>query len=200
MVRNIHKILGLFFGLFLFIICLSGAALEFIPRSTTIGMKALQLHRWMLDIPAQKGDMTFGKLLVALSTLAMLGLIITGIVLWWRQGRIKFLRSLTVIFGKGTFPLLRSSHVAIGMYVSLLMLAIVLTGLTWSFGWWRNIIYGLFPTADTSVVKGMIYGLHTGNIGGMITKIIWFLAALFGMTLPVTGYWMWFRKCKKKRK
>ncbi|MDR1289884.1 MAG: PepSY domain-containing protein [Planctomycetaceae bacterium] len=46
----------------------------------------------------------------------------------------------------------------------------------------------------------LFYQLHTGNILGLPTKIIYFFACLFATTLPVTGVIIWFRKLRKLRK
>ena len=43
-------------------------------------------------------------------------------------------------------------------------------------------------------VRGGVYMVHTGSWGGIITRILSFLAALIGATLPLTGYWLWFRR------
>lgn len=49
-------------------------------------------------------------------------------------------------------------------------------------------------------VSGSIKALHLGDIYGMFTKIIYFLACLIATTLPVTGTLIWLNKLKKKRK
>lgn len=52
---------------------------------------------------------------------------------------------------------------------------------------------------DNSVrqnMKGLIYSLHVGTWGGPVTKILYFLAALTGASLPVTGYYLWLKKKK----
>jgi uncharacterized iron-regulated membrane protein len=41
--------------------------------------------------------------------------------------------------------------------------------------------------------------LHTGEIFGLPTKIIYFLASLFATTLPVAGVMIWWRKLRNKR-
>jgi uncharacterized iron-regulated membrane protein len=40
---------------------------------------------------------------------------------------------------------------------------------------------------------------HTGEIFGLPTKIIYFLASLFATTLPITGVMIWWRKLWNKR-
>lgn len=43
-------------------------------------------------------------------------------------------------------------------------------------------------------VRGWQFSLHTGAWGGWLTRILYFLAALLGATLPLTGYYIWWRK------
>ena len=50
---------------------------------------------------------------------------------------------------------------------------------------------------DNSVrqnLRGLIYSLHVGTWGGPVTKVLYFLAALIGATLPLTGYYLWLKK------
>ncbi len=44
------------------------------------------------------------------------------------------------------------------------------------------------------------YGLHTGYIGGLLTKWLYFFASLICASLPITGFYVWLGKKKKKKK
>jgi len=44
------------------------------------------------------------------------------------------------------------------------------------------------------------YALHTGLIGGLITKILYFLASLICASLPVTGFLIWYHRTFRKKK
>lgn len=47
---------------------------------------------------------------------------------------------------------------------------------------------------------GWIRTLHVGSWGGVFSKVLYFLAALLGATLPLTGYYLWIRRiCLKKK-
>ena len=48
-------------------------------------------------------------------------------------------------------------------------------------------------------LRSTIYMIHVGSWGGLVTRIITMLAALIGATLPLTGYYLWLRKKKRKR-
>jgi uncharacterized iron-regulated membrane protein len=45
---------------------------------------------------------------------------------------------------------------------------------------------------------GMNYDIHVGAIGGLAGKIIAFLAALVSASLPITGFYIWWNKKKKR--
>ena len=44
------------------------------------------------------------------------------------------------------------------------------------------------------------YGLHVGEIGGITTKIIYFLASIIAASLPITGFYIWWGKQRKSSK
>lgn len=62
----------------------------------------------------------------------------------------------------------------------------------------KNIPYKQQET--TSKTWGWIYALHVGNYWGIWSKIFTFTFALVGASLPITGYYIWFSKKKKKKK
>jgi uncharacterized iron-regulated membrane protein len=55
-------------------------------------------------------------------------------------------------------------------------------------------------SASKTKVQGWIYSLHVGSWGGVVTRVLAFLAALLGATLPLTGYWLWIRRLYLKKK
>ena len=48
-------------------------------------------------------------------------------------------------------------------------------------------------------LRGWFYAFHTGTWGGIWTKILYFLAALIGATLPLTGYYLWWKRYSNKK-
>ncbi len=59
------------------------------------------------------------------------------------------------------------------------------------------------PYADlpsSAKIRGQIYSLHTGTWGGWLTRILYCLAALLASALPVTGYYLWFRRVFPKKR
>lgn len=298
----------------------------------------LRLHRWLMDTRPQDGGIYWGKMIVGASTIAFVVILLTGLFIWWPRSRKMLANRLKIVTSKGKRRFWYDLHVAGGFYVLLLLLAMALTGLTWSYEWYRNGLYVLFGAdegksavvnstrvakvsepvfASTKDVKsdtlatvvdgttaatksswntdgttgatassweadgttgatvveelskyalwekavaqvmkddpafaqvtvsdgtvtvkhdgwgnqrasdkymfdestgevtsvqryddtpvksrigGWVYSLHTGNWGGIVVKILYFLAALLGATLPLTGYYLWIKRVYGKRK
>ena len=109
-----------------------------------------KLHRWLLDGANPHGDgLKVGKLLVGISTLIFVIALITGVVIWWPRARKNFRRSMTISFKDGWHGLWKSLHVAGGMYALVFVLAMSLTGLTWSFNWYRTAFYAVCGVEHT---------------------------------------------------
>jgi uncharacterized iron-regulated membrane protein len=49
-------------------------------------------------------------------------------------------------------------------------------------------------------IAGSIKALHVGNVYGLFTKILYFIACLIATTLPITGTLIWLNKLKTKRR
>lgn len=259
-----------------------------------------RLHRWLLDSARPDGGLFVGKLIVGVSTLLFVVILVSGIVVWWPRNRKALTNSLKIPFRKGTTRFQYGLHVAGGMYVLVFLLVMALTGLTWSFSWYRNGVYALFGatstqnsgTASTSggkdgkeekkdtaaggqhqgrksrttaythwqrvyeelsgsnegfeqitlghgsasvsfgrwgnqraadrytfdsengeitsvdrystretsgKLRGWLYSLHVGSWGGIPTRILYFIAALIGATLPLTGYYLWIKRLLRRR-
>lgn len=102
-----------------------------------------KLHRWLLNPPPQKGASSVGKMIVGISTLLMVVILVSGLVIWWPRTRKALNNRLKVSCCKGWRRFWYDSHVALGFYSTLFLLVMALTGLTWSFGWYRSFAYGL---------------------------------------------------------
>ena len=283
-----------------------------------------RLHRWLMDSNPGNGAVFWGKTIVGTSTLCFVLILLTGLVIWWPRNRKMLKNRLQIALKKGKNRFWYDLHVAGGFYAMLLLLVMALTGLTWSFEWYRNGAYALFgagepkettvverksPTrvetpvcsgscrdctlpvcvnsaesksiavdaqsgatslvtapqatgfdswqkayeevvaivphfetitvsagtvsvkvskygnmraadkymfdkdsgAITSVelykdsarkgkLSGWFYSLHTGSWGGLLVRVLYFLAALLGATLPLTGYYLWIKRLYGKNK
>ena len=280
-----------------------------------------RMHRWLLDSMKQDGGIFWGKMIVGTSTLMFVFVLISGVFVWWPRTRKALKNSLKIVANKGWRRFWYDLHVAGGMYTLVFLLAMALTGLTWSFQWYRIGFYKTFgvevqpsmghgnaaanatakdgkpdgkpegregrgersgnrgerpageggrsegrgahrrsPYAhweqvyeqlaqanpgykqisvsdgsasvafnrfgnqratdrykfnprngeitettlykdleNSGKIRGWIYSVHVGSWGGMLTRILTFIAALIGASLPLTGYYLWIRK-KIKRK
>lgn len=249
-----------------------------------------RLHRWLMDSNPGDGSIFWGKMIVGISTLLMVIIILTGVVIWLPKHLKSLGARLTIKLRNGRHRLLYDLHVAGGFYATALLLVMALTGLTWSFSWYRDGLYSVLGieqtksskptnsptdskarrdsrTTDTTPyaywqeayeqiasanteakqitiskgsasvknskwgnqraadrytfdnasgrlqgaelyadstkankARGWIYSLHVGNFGGIVTRIMWFLAAMLGATLPLTGYYLWIRRMVVKRR
>ena len=99
------------------------------------------LHRWLMDSGRPEGRPAYGKIIVGISTIMFVISLISGVCVWWPKTRRSLAGSMKITTGKGRFRLWRSLHVAGGMYVIILLLAMALTGLTWSFSWYNKAFY-----------------------------------------------------------
>ena len=236
----------------------------------------LRLHRWLMDErPENEEAVYWGKVIVGTSTLLMVVAILTGVVLWFPKS-IKSLKNRSkVALRQGWHRFWYDLHVVGGIYATLLLLAMSLTGLTWSFEWYGKNFYSVlgvesqtgghnhaggkggrgtsylhwqdaldavvsqcgdykditvangsvsvkrdewgnqrasdkysFDSATGDItdvvlyadsdygrkVRGWVYSIHVGNWGGILSRMLWFLAAMLGATLPLTGYDLWIKR------
>ena len=108
-------------------------------------MFMFRMHRWLLDSmnPGNEG-IFWGKMIVGVSTLLLVFVLISGIVIWWPRTRKALKNSLKITATKGWRRFWYDLHVAGGMYALIFLLAMALTGLTWSFPWYRTAYYKVF--------------------------------------------------------
>ena len=108
-------------------------------------MFMFRMHRWLLDSmnPGNEG-IFWGKMIVGVSTLLLVFVLISGIVIWWPRTRKALKNSLKITATKGWRRFWYDVHVAGGMYALIFLLAMALTGLTWSFPWYRTAFYKVF--------------------------------------------------------
>ena len=249
----------------------------------------MRLHRWLLGpAKAPDGSIGWGKCLVGISTLLFVVVLATGLVLWWPRTLKGWKAKSKVPFRRGAQALNRGLHYVAGAYLFPLLLLMALTGLTWSFAWYRDGVYALLgcapkeekktterPAPDASSqgqrkekgkqdfawqagmdrllplcsstsqitlspgkasvkhfewgnaraadsyrldkegnivefepyaqsdyrrkVSGWLYTLHTGTFAGLLSATLWSLVSLIGAALPLTGYYLWWKRIRRKR-
>ena len=103
--------------------------------ATDFFMFFFKMHRFMLL------DQKIGRPIVGVSTLIFVFLTITGIVLWLPK-KIKSWRSfkpgLTIKFSANWKRINHDLHNVLGFYTFILVLIMALTGLNWSFEWYKD--------------------------------------------------------------
>ena len=101
-----------------------------------------RMHRWLMDVAPKDGGIYWGKVIVGASTLAFVVILLTGIVIWWPRNRKMLRNRVQIAVSKGKNRFWYDLHVAGGFYAVLLLLAMAMTGLTWSFEWYNKAFYG----------------------------------------------------------
>lgn len=115
-----------------------------------------RLHRWLMDSNPGDGAIFWGKMVVGASTLVFVVILLTGLVIWWPHNRKMLKNRLHIALKKGKNRFWYDLHVAGGFYAMLLLLAMALTGLAWSFEWYSNGVYTLLGAGEaneTAVVE-----------------------------------------------
>lgn len=242
--------------------------------------QTMRLHRFLLHSYTYGKDYPWGKRVVGISTIGFIFILLTGLFIWFPRNRKSLKNRLSVKTTAGSFRFWYDVHVAGGFYTAIFLLVMALTGLTWSFPWYRTAFYSLLgaaPVSNTSGKKvtkvdgaidyvqwdnvygemknrypdytqitiqnerssvstarygntgatdkflfsgadgriteeelyesssaysrmrGWVWALHSGEWGGITTRILSCLAALIGVVLVFTGYYFWVKKKVRKR-
>lgn len=115
------------------------------PQAEDFFATVRRLHRWLL-IPGDNNG--YGRQITGVAVLGLLALMISGLVLRWphRAGSIRiWLRPNLALTGRG---LHRSLHTVVGTWVLPIYLVIALTGLWYSFDWYKSSAVWLLSRAD----------------------------------------------------
>lgn len=95
-------------------------------------------HRWF----ALEGDLrAIGKQIVAISTICLIILCISGLIIYFPRVKRAFFKSFIFSFKHKKRALLSTMHSAVGIWVLIFYLVASLTGLYWSYEWYRNMLY-----------------------------------------------------------
>ena len=103
-----------------------------------------KLHRWLLDNMKPDGGIFWGKMIVGVSTLMFIFVLISGIIIWIPRSTKALKNSLKISVNKGWKRFWYDLHIAGGLYTFIFLLALSLTGLTWSFSWYRTGFFKVF--------------------------------------------------------
>lgn len=114
-------------------------------------MTMFRLHRWMLL------DIEIGRPIVGIATLIFLILSISGLILWFPK-RIKWKNlkpGFKIKFSANWKRINHDLHNTLGFYACIFLVIMTLTGLCWSFTWYRD--------AGSAVLGTKIFGNRGGG-------------------------------------
>lgn len=100
-------------------------------------MVMFRIHRWLLL------DTNIGRPIVGVATIIFVLLIISGWVIWIPR-RIRMWREGLKVRATNSLRLNLDLHRTLGFYASLVLLVMALTGLYWSFEWYRDGMFKVF--------------------------------------------------------
>lgn len=251
-------------------------------------MVMFRLHRWLML------DTSIGRPIVGWSTVIFIFLCFSGLVIWVPQKAKSWRQGLKIKWSANWKRVNHDLHNTLGFYSAILLIIMGITGLYWSFDWYRDGLYGVLGVENTrrgpgepgrnkdgqgekpryeeelpleayismaqakldyigdlrisipevsspnvslsktnvgffaysgrdeiqlnkataeivsvnrftdkpinEQIASSIRSIHTGEIFGTFSKILYFIACLIATSLPVTGVLIWINKLKKKAK
>lgn len=252
--------------------------------SSEFMMTMFKMHRWLLF------DTEIGRPIVGISTIIFIILSVSGLIIWLPKkikGRKSFKAGLNIKFSGKWKRINHDLHNVLGFYSLIFLFIIALSGLNWSFEWYKDgmstvlnaevfggrnekkpivanleaqkklsvdqiaivakDIFDYIGTTTISIPKkvedafevtkkndhnfnkasadrafinpytaailqteyfsdksfgekiaAQIKPIHTGEIFGLFSKIIYFIVCLIATSLPVTGLIIWINKLNKK--
>jgi uncharacterized iron-regulated membrane protein len=118
-------------------------------------MTMFKMHRWLLL------DMSIGRPIVGIATIIFLILSLTGIVLWFPKKKLKKLKwknlkSGSKIAWRAKWKRVNHDlHVTLGFYTAIFLVIMSLSGLFWSFEWYKD--------AGSAVLGTEVFGGRGGG-------------------------------------
>ncbi len=118
-------------------------------------MTMFKMHRWLLL------DTTVGRPIVGIATIIFLILSITGIVLWFPKKKLNKLKwkqlkpGLKIAWRAKWKRVNHDLHVTLGFYTAIFLIIMSLTGLFWSFEWYKD--------AGSAVLGTEVFGGRSGG-------------------------------------
>lgn len=226
LLRKIHLWLSLPLGIFITLICLSGASVVFKSEiRDALGMPRVIAHAGKHEAAKDgkrtavmkkaghkqvdkygtttKPDFfsymtrfhkslmmgTAGKWIVTIVTIFLLLILISGAWECWPKNGRQWRQRLSIETGKGSRRLMYGLHVALGWWILLWLAALAVTGAA----------FGLHLLPKGSAWMTVFHAIHVGTWGGIVSKVLTFIVSLVGASLPITGYWLYFKRKAAKR-
>lgn len=118
-------------------------------------MTMFKMHRWLLL------DMSIGRPIVGIATIIFLILSVTGIVLWFPKKKLKKLKwkhlkpGFKIAWRAKWKRVNHDLHITLGFYTAIFLVIMSLTGLFWSFEWYKD--------AGSAVLGTEVFGGRGGG-------------------------------------
>ncbi|WP_103585547.1 PepSY-associated TM helix domain-containing protein [Campylobacter concisus] len=117
-------------------------------------MIILSLHRNLgLALLDSKVPANIGKQIVAISSIIMALLAISGLILYAPAIKRNLLNSLKIKTNAKGYACFYNLHTSLGTYVAILLVVMSLSGLYWSYGWVRSSVNSIFFDLKPSEMK-----------------------------------------------
>ncbi|MCE3252596.1 MAG: hypothetical protein K0Q67_1616 [Cellvibrio sp.] len=95
------------------------------------------LHRWLL-IPSAEGSINIGRQITGFSALALVYFALSGLYLRWPRRPLNWRNWFRIDFSLKGRNFYWALHSVVGTWVIVVYLLLALTGLTWSYSWFKN--------------------------------------------------------------
>lgn len=95
------------------------------------------LHRWLL-IPSEEGGINIGRQITGFSAFALVFFALSGLYLRWPRRALNWRNWFRIDFSLKGRNFYWALHSVIGTWVILMYLLMALTGLTWSYSWFKS--------------------------------------------------------------
>ncbi|TYL86808.1 PepSY-associated TM helix domain-containing protein [Bradyrhizobium cytisi] len=121
-----------------------------VPRGEDFFATVRRLHRWLLIPGDAKG---WGRQVTGVAALGLIVMLISGLVLRWPRRASSVKMWLKPNFGLSGRGLYRSLHAVIGTWVLPVYLVMTLTGLWYSFDWYKDGVVWLLSRPHVAAAK-----------------------------------------------
>ncbi|WP_082191363.1 sulfite reductase flavoprotein subunit alpha [Cellvibrio sp. pealriver] len=121
------------------------------------------LHRWLL-IPSEPDGINIGRQITGFSALALVFFALSGLYLRWPRRALNWRNWFRIDFSLKGRNFYWALHSVIGTWVLAIYLLLALTGLTWSYSWFKNGASVLLTGEPVQERRG--FGGPGGGMGG----------------------------------
>ncbi|HEU4600461.1 MAG TPA: PepSY-associated TM helix domain-containing protein [Steroidobacteraceae bacterium] len=147
-----------------------------------------KLHRWLML--GEFGNRDVGRKIVGACTTLLIFMAGTGLYLRWPRGSSRWRNVLLPKLHLRGRALLWNLHATIGLWCLLIYLLIALTGITWSYAWYRESLMSLFG----GDIRRLFLPLHSGQFFGMPGMIVFMLASVCMPLFAITGWLLYLQR------